>query len=84
MKHEITITTNNPIRIGRIIAPFLLQVGVIGIGVATDSQAMQWSGFIMLALFSLVSASKLGKKNRCLTIEQAHKRLEEIEAETRQ
>lgn len=54
-------------------------LALIGIGVWLDSGAMQWVGAI-LGFFVIISKSiHLGRKNR-LTIEQARKRLDEIES----
>lgn len=55
---------------------------LIGIGVLLESNAMQWCGAI-LGFFTIgVKASRHAKDNR-LTVEQARKRLDEIEAEAK-
>jgi hypothetical protein len=56
---------------------FLTVVGVIGVGWFLGSSAMQWCGFAMLvtSLFALHAYRKT-----VFTVEQARKRLDEIEA----
>lgn len=52
---------------------------VIGVGVAVDSAAMQWAGFLMLMLIGLGSGIAKASKNEGLTIDEARARLDEIE-----
>jgi hypothetical protein len=59
---------------------FALVVGVIGTGVFLQSSAMQWAGFIMLALAALALASNGDKR---MTVTQARAYLDEIEKERR-
>jgi hypothetical protein len=55
-------------------------VALIGIGVWLDSGAMQWTGAILGFLVIAGRMQRVWKDNR-YTIEQARKRLDEIEAE---
>jgi len=55
-------------------------VALIGIGIALGSNAMQWVGAILGFLTIISRAARAAKDNR-MTIEQARKRLDEIEAE---
>lgn len=55
-------------------------VALIGIGVVLDSTAMQWVGAILGFITFMGRFNRMMKDNR-LTIEQARKRLDEIEAE---
>lgn len=57
---------------------YLLAVALIGTGWFLGSTAMQWVGFLVLAIMALMVVSK---DNRGLTIEEARKRLDEIEQE---
>lgn len=53
-------------------------VALIGIGIVLDSSAMQWVGAILGFIVILDRANRLFKNNR-FTIEEARKRLDEIE-----
>lgn len=53
---------------------------LIGIGVYLESSAMQWVGAILGFVTMIAQSARLNKDER-LTIEQARKRLDEIEAE---
>ena len=54
-------------------------VALIGIGVVLDSSAMQWVGAVIGFFVILERSNRLFKSNR-FTIEEARKRLDEIEA----
>lgn len=56
-------------------------VALIGIGVWLDSSAMQWVGAILGFITIIGRTISLGNRNK-FTIEQARKRLDEIEAQT--
>lgn len=60
------------------VAP-LLQMLLIGVGIVTDSAAMQWAGFICLFVIVFCYAVVNGKTDQ-LSIPEARKRLDEIEA----
>lgn len=53
-------------------------IGLIGVGVVLDSQAMQWVAGIMWMLWMLARGLRIMKDNR-FTIEKARLRLDEIE-----
>lgn len=53
---------------------------LIGIGIYLESNAMQWVGAILGFWTIIVKGMRLAKDNR-FTIDQARKRLDEIEAE---
>jgi hypothetical protein len=57
-------------------------VALIGIGIVLDSTAMQWVGAIIGFLLITQRMSRLVKDNR-FTIEEARKRLDEIEETSR-
>lgn len=57
---------------------FVMIVGVIGVGSLMQSSAMQWAGFVMLA-FAFLGAIREAK-NHVYSIEEARRRLDEIEA----
>ncbi len=61
------------------IASIATFVAFIGIGVLLQSTAMQWAGALLWFIWVLGFASALAKKNR-MTIPEARKRLDEIEA----
>lgn len=52
------------------------QVGVISVGVACNSTAMQWSGFLLLAAVLIIKS----RENKPLSITEARSKLNEIEA----
>jgi flagellar biogenesis protein FliO len=56
-----------------------LQISEIGIGVLVGSAAMQWAGFLLLALLMIVVATTQQKVTD-LTIAEARAKLDEIEA----
>jgi hypothetical protein len=53
-------------------------IALIGIGIVLDSSAMQWVGAILGFIVILERSNRLFKSNR-FTIEEARKRLDEIE-----
>lgn len=61
-------------------ATLLLFAGLFAPGIWLDSAAMQWAAGIMWFLWVLGFATNTAKKNR-VTIEQARKRLDELEKE---
>ena len=54
--------------------------GLIGLGVFVDSAAMQWAGFVVAFLGLIGMAANAEKRNKGLTIADARKRLDELEA----
>ncbi|WP_168797957.1 hypothetical protein [Pacificoceanicola onchidii] len=60
-----------------LIAPGL-QLTLIGVGIATDSAAMQWSGFVALCLMALAAA--VLSRIEPMTVEEARQTLDTIEA----
>ena len=54
-------------------------IGLVGIGVVLDSIALQWAGAILGFLVIISQAISL-RENHKMTVEQARKRLDEIEA----
>lgn len=83
MKHEIDLTLQFTFTVRNrmlsllfnLISPLVL----IGIGVFADSAAMQWAGFVVWTLVIVGVVTSASKKNNALTIEQARKRLDELE-----
>lgn len=58
---------------------FIMVVGILSVGVATNSSAMQWVGFIMLAFLFIAKCISVIHGTKKLTIEQARKKLDEME-----
>lgn len=58
---------------------FALFGGLIGVGILLDSSAMQWMGAIIAFITIIEKSTGLHAKNR-MTIDQARKRLDELEA----
>lgn len=84
MSTTITIEVRYPPPKGlRMLVAPALQIGVIGIGVAVGSDAMQWAGFVALCGMGVVFVALRHIEwdhDAALTIDQARKRLDEIEA----
>ena len=59
-------------------ASFCTIVGIIGVGVILDSAPMQWLGAVIWMLWLIAKVSMRGKT---LSIEEARRRLDEIERE---
>lgn len=78
---KVTVLTNPRWRPLRSVYATAFQIGVIGIGVAANSPAMQWSGFIVLMLIAVGMAVAGVRKNEGLSIAEAIRRLNEIEAD---
>jgi len=77
---RIEIRTNPTVSVMRVMmVPHLIQVAVIGVGIASDSAATQWAGFVFLCLLLVVSVILHNQKNTGLTISQARARIDEIE-----
>lgn len=53
-------------------------------GILLDSQAMQWLGFLMCIICAIGFAIDIQRQNQRLSIDQARKRLDEIEANSNQ
>lgn len=79
----IIIKTNGRFRPWPAIYFALAQVGVIGIGIVSDSAAMQWSGFVMLGIILLAAAISANEKRKGLTIAEARAVIDEIESRER-
>lgn len=84
MTRKYEITLREPFRTSpwaRTFRAILVPTVLIGMGVLLDSSAMQWMGFVVTILTALGIA--LGKMRiEGMTIEEARKRLDEIERET--
>ena len=78
---KIEIQTMPKVSLVRVVTLPLMQVAVIGVGIAVDSAAMQWSGFVFLCLLVLMLAVYFAAKNTGLTFAQARARIDELEAE---
>ena len=78
-KTTIKIETTSKFHPLRAVWSASTMVAVIGIGVAVDSAAMQWAGFLVLMLTALAVGIVKAAKNDGLTIDQARARLDEIE-----
>lgn len=78
---KIEIKTNPKFRPLRAIYVFAVVFGIFGAGVAADSAAMQWFWFAFLLLWFLAMVRCYADENTGLSIAEARKRLDEIEAE---
>jgi hypothetical protein len=78
---KIGINTNPKFKPFRALFVYSMFAGLIGLGVATDSAAMQWAGFMLASLATIAWVWTFAKQDRNLTIEQARARLDEIERE---
>ena len=76
----IEIKTNPRNNFPRLFFGLTAQVGVIALGIAADSTAMQWSGFLFFSLTLFGFAMIELKKNDGLTIAEARARLDELES----
>lgn len=79
-EHKITIATNPKFKPISFILTIAAQLGIIGVGIIADSAAMQWAGFIALALLVIAVAAQ--DKNRSLTFEEARKKIDRLESES--
>ncbi|SLN74809.1 hypothetical protein ROJ8625_04105 [Roseivivax jejudonensis] len=80
-EREVIIVSETPLQSWmRDASTFALFAGLVGLGVWTDSSAMEWAGFLIAILFFLIKASVITSKN-VHTISEARKRLDEIEQE---
>lgn len=79
-KVEIEIRTYPTFKPKRLIISAAIQVGVIGLGIWADSAAMQWLGFTGVCITGLVIATVEINKGRGLTIREARRLLDELEA----
>lgn len=79
----ITILTDPKFRALPAVYRLLVQVGVIGIGVAVDSLAMQWIGFIAVIIMVLALATKDKRRREGMSIAEARQELDEIERRDR-
>jgi hypothetical protein len=80
---KITISTSCKFRPLRAIYAALVFVIMIGLGVAVESTAMQWAGFILSWFLIIIIAVNMVNCDKGLTINEARKRLDEIERETK-
>lgn len=72
----------NSVRYARMLMTGTVSVfGPIAIGIAAQSVAMQWAGFLLGTLLFFAWLTTSDPRNRHLTIEQAHKRIDEIAKE---
>ncbi len=82
---EINIITHPRFKIQRALSLLLMQVGLVLLGVLAGSNALQWSGFIggwiILTIIGADLVKQDLKENTHLTIAQARKRLDVIEAQ---
>ena len=79
-REVIVVVKNWPDTILHDLASVATFVVMIGTGVYLESTAMQWIGGLMWLLWVVSFASIVAKKGR-MTIAQARKRLDELEAE---
>ena len=77
----IEVRTIPKLSLARLMIPPLLQAVVIGVGVAADSAAMQWSGFVFMCLLLVMISVYFAAKDTGLTFAQARARIDEIEAQ---
>lgn len=82
MSKDITITvnTNQKLKPLRTVYSSLFTITVIGVGAVLESAAMQWIGFIVVIITALGVVMAGAGKNSNLTIDEARKRLDELEA----
>lgn len=64
----------------RLITRLALTMTPIGVGIACDSTAMQWLGFVMGILILLVAAKSDADRNTFSSTAEARARLDEIDA----
>lgn len=76
---QITIKTNPKFRPLRTLYLAASMLVVIGIGVAVESAAMQWAGFVIIAILILGMVKREEDRNSGLTIADARRRLDELE-----
>ena len=76
---KITIITNPKLKPLRVIYSTLWVGALIGVGIAADSAAMQWMGFVITIVLFVGLAIQANNKDEALTLEQARKRLDELE-----
>lgn len=81
-EHTITIITRTKFKPLRAAYAVSLQLLVVGVGIWTDSPAMQWvgAGFLLILLLAMVAVSR-PHEGKGLTIEEARARLDQIEAD---
>lgn len=75
----ITINYYRKFTIGAFLRLWLPIFAMLGIGVWTGSSAMQWFGFCLAFVFMIGVSFNEARKNQSLTIDQARKRLDELE-----
>ena len=80
-KIEITILTAPRFRPWRTAMVIGLQLGVVGIGILTQSVAMQWVGFLVFLLMLAAIASAGMKRSTASTVPEARAILERIATE---
>lgn len=76
---EIKIITNPQFNVARFALSIAAQIGVIGVGVYTQSEAMQWCGFLVLVLLVL---GLIARDNKGLTFDEARAKIDELEAKS--
>jgi hypothetical protein len=77
--HKITIHTQSKYAAFKAVYIAAAQILVIGVGVITESQAMQWAGFLLLALMVYALAIDRNRKMTGISIADARKLLDELE-----
>lgn len=77
----ITVRTRTPFRPWRAVYVAVAQILVIGVGVFTGSSAMQWAGFLLLALMLFALLTSENSKTTGLSFSEARAKLDELEAE---
>jgi hypothetical protein len=80
---KIIIETNPRFSWWRHLLGFSAQTVPIGVGVWWGSEPLQWLGLVCSVLFLLGIAVWIGKRDFALTIDQARRRLDEIERDDR-
>ena len=76
---RIVIETNPKFTYRRHALAFLLQTVPIGVGVYWESEPLQWLGLACSLLLLLAVSVWIARREFAVTIEEARKRLDEIE-----
>lgn len=79
--HTFKIKTHPRTKWGRTTLFAAIYVGVIGIGAALDSAAMQWGGFIVImTTVAALAVNMTNAEDRLMSIDEAKAKIAEIEA----
>lgn len=77
---EIYIRTNPKFKPLRVLYAFSVQFALISIGIAAESPAMQWMGFVMVVLIVLVLAVATVDSNKAVSFDEARRMIDDMEA----